>query len=55
MALKHSLAKVLIFAVLNFGAMVGVPIDPEEIEKLMNVMNQTRIESVVKKDDPPDP
>jgi hypothetical protein len=54
MSVKKSLGKVLILAVLNFGAVLGVPINPEEIEKLMNVMHRTQIEFVVKKDDPPD-
>ena len=50
---KKTLAKILLFAFLQVGALAGVPISPEEIEKLMNVMNQTKIEYVVKKDDPP--
>ena len=53
MFLRKKLAKVLILATLQLGALVGVPMNPEEIEKLMNVMRQTKIEYVVKKDDPP--
>jgi hypothetical protein len=52
MSVKRTLAKILVFAFLNFGAVLGVPMNPEEIEKLMNVMHQTKIEFVVKKDDP---
>lgn len=54
MSIKKTLARVLVLAVLNFGAVAGVPIDIEEIEKLMNEMHQTRVELVVKQDDPPD-
>jgi hypothetical protein len=53
MSLRKTLAKLFVFAVLQFGALVGVPMRPEEIEKLMNVMNRTKIVHVVKKDDPP--
>ena len=52
MFLRKTLAKVLVLATLGVGALTGVPINPEEIEKLMNVMHQTKIEYVVKKDDP---
>ncbi len=55
MSLKRTLAKLLVFGILQFGAVVGVPMDPEKIEKLMNVMHRTRIEHVIKKDDPPTP
>ena len=51
MSLRKTLAKLLVFAVLQFGALAGVPMSPEEIEKLMNVMHRTKIEHVVKKDD----
>ena len=50
---RKTLAKVLVFAVLHFGALAGVRMSPEEIEKLMNVMHRTKVEWVVKKDDPP--
>lgn len=52
---KKTLAKALLLGVLYLGAIAGVPIDPEKIEKIMNVMHQTRVEHVVKKDDPPVP
>jgi hypothetical protein len=48
-----TLAKVLIFAILNFGALAGVPMDPEKIRQLMELTNRTRVEHVVKKQDPP--
>jgi hypothetical protein len=53
MSFRKRLAKVLEFAVLQFGALAGVPMSPEQIEKLMNVMHRTKMEHVVKKDDPP--
>ena len=53
MSLRKTLAKVLVFAVLNLGAVAGVPMDPEKIRKLMDVMHRTKVEIVVKKDDPP--
>jgi len=53
MRFRNRLAKVLVFAILQFGALAGIPMDPEQIEKLMNVMHRTKVEYVVKKDDPP--
>ena len=55
MSLRKMLAKVLVLAILNFGAVLGVPMDPEKIRNLMNVMHRTKVEFVVKKDDPKDP
>jgi len=50
---RKTLAKLLVFSVLQFGALVGVPMSPEEIDNLMNVMHRIKAEYVVKKDDPP--
>ncbi len=52
MLLKKTLAKVLVFACLQLGALAGVPMDPKKIRQLMNVTNEVRVERVVKKDDP---
>jgi hypothetical protein len=52
MVLRNILAKVLVFAILQFGALAGVPMDPQHIQKLMNVIHRTKIEHVVKKNDP---
>ena len=52
MPFKKLLARVLLLAVLEIGAIAGVPMSAEEIEKLMNVMHRTKVEFVVKKDDP---
>ena len=51
MSLRKKLGKLLIFAVLQFGALSGLRATPEEIEKLMNVMNRVKIVKIVKKDD----
>lgn len=53
MSLRKTLGKMLVFSILHFGALAGVPMDPEKIERLMNVMNRTRIVQVLKKEDPP--
>jgi hypothetical protein len=52
MSFRKTLAKVLVFGVLQVGVLAGVQVTPEEIEKLLNVMHHTKIEHVVKKDDP---
>lgn len=52
MSLRKLLGKVLIFAVLELGSLAGVPMSPEQIEKVMNVMHRTKVEHVVKKEDP---
>jgi hypothetical protein len=45
------LAKLLLFSVLEIGALVGVPMSPQKIEELMNVMHRTAVVQVDKKDD----
>jgi len=51
MSLRRTLAKLLVIAILQFGALAGVPMSPEEIEKLMNVMHRVKVEYVMKKND----
>jgi hypothetical protein len=53
MSFKKTLANVLLFGVLQLGALTGVQMTPEEIEKVMNVMHRTKVVQIVKKDDPP--
>lgn len=53
MSLRSSLARVFLLAVLAAGAMFGVPMDPQKIRDLMELMHRTRVEYVVKKEDPP--
>ncbi len=55
MSFRQTLAKVLLFAVLQAGAMAGVPMSPEQIEKVMNAMHRPKIVQTVRKDDPPAP
>ena len=50
---RKTVAKIFLFAFLQFGALAGVPMTPEQIEELMNVMHRTKVEYVVKQDDPP--
>ena len=49
--MRKALARAVLLAFLTFGAMCGVPMDPEKIENLMNLMTQTKIVRVVKQDD----
>jgi hypothetical protein len=53
MSFRKTLATIFVFAALQLGALAGVPMRPDEIEKLMNVMHRTKIVHVVRKDDPP--
>ncbi|MEK6371157.1 MAG: hypothetical protein AABO58_00505 [Acidobacteriota bacterium] len=48
--MRKLLGKLLIFAVLEMGVLCGVPMSPEQIEKLMEVMNRVEVVRVVKKD-----
>ena len=47
MKLRHAVRKqlrtVVVCVVLEFGAMIGVPMRPEEIEALMRTMNQPQV------------
>jgi hypothetical protein len=52
---RKTLARLLIFSVLEIGALAGVPMSPEQIEKLMNVMQRTTVVHVIKKDRDKDP
>jgi hypothetical protein len=44
----------LVFAILNLGALAGVPMDPQKIRELMEVMHRAEIVHVMKKEDPPE-
>ena len=52
MSLRKMLGKLLIFAVLELGALSGASMTQEDIEKLMNLMHRTKVVHVVKQDDP---
>lgn len=51
MSLKKILGKVLLFGMLEVGALAGVPMTPEDIEKIMNVMHRTEVVQVQKNED----
>ena len=52
MSITRALAKLLLCVVLQLGVLSGARMSPEDIEKLMNVMHRTKVEWVVKKDEP---
>jgi hypothetical protein len=49
-SLKKLLGKVLLFSFLQVGALSGVPMSPQQIEELMEVMNRVQVVQVVKKE-----
>ena len=49
--MRKALARVVLLAFLTIGAMCGVPMKPEDIENLMNLMTRTKIVRVIKQDD----
>lgn len=51
MSLKRTMGKVLMLTMLQFGAMAGVKMTPDDIEKLMQIMTRTRVERVQKNED----
>lgn len=48
-SVKHKLHKILLIA-LGVGSLMGVPMTPEEIEELLYLMNQPKIEVAVKEE-----
>lgn len=50
MSLRTLLGKILLFCVLEIGALCGVPMTPEKIKRLMEVMNQTQIVQMIDKE-----
>lgn len=50
MSLRKLLGKLLIFGVLQLGALTGAHMTQEDIEKLMNLMHRTKVVHVVKKE-----
>ncbi len=51
MSLRKILGRILLAGLLQFGALTGVKMTPEEIEKVMNVMHRTKVVHVVEKND----
>jgi hypothetical protein len=50
MSLKSVLGKVLLFGMLQVGALAGVPMTPQQIEELMEVMNRVEVVQVTHKE-----
>lgn len=48
--MKKLLGKILVLGMLEIGALAGVPMTPEAIERIMNVMHRTKVVQIVKKD-----
>ena len=46
-AVRARLRTVLVCAVLEFGAMIGLPMRPAGIEALMQTMNQTKVAHIL--------
>lgn len=53
MPLKTWLGKVLVYLVLELGALCGVPVRPDEIEQLMKI-NETKIAQVARNENDDD-
>lgn len=51
MSLRKILGKILLAGLLQLGALAGVKVTPEEIEKLMNIMHRTKVVHILKQDD----
>jgi hypothetical protein len=49
-SLKKVLGKTLVYVVLEIGALCGVPMRPDEIEKIMK-MSEPRVTQVVRSDE----
>jgi hypothetical protein len=55
MAKKRRLATILTYLTLEIGAMMGVPIRPEQIEELTRALNGTQVVHVVREEESGDP
>lgn len=51
MSLRKLLGNVLLFGFLQIAMLGGARITPEEVEKLLNIMNRTRVVHILKQDD----
>ena len=50
MSLKRALGKLLLFGMLQIGPLAGVPMTPQKIEELMEVMNRVQVVQVIHKE-----
>lgn len=55
MARRNPLAKLFLFVVLELGVLAGVPVKPDEIERLTARMNQALVTEVRRDTDDGDP
>ncbi|HEY0593817.1 MAG TPA: hypothetical protein VGF40_18740 [Thermoanaerobaculia bacterium] len=51
MSLKTRLAKIFVYAVLELGALCGVPMRPDQIEKIMRLMDRAVVTDVLRNED----
>lgn len=51
MTLRQMLGRICLAALLQFGALAGVKMTPEEIEKVMNIHHRTKVVHILKQDD----
>jgi hypothetical protein len=47
-SIRKLLGRLLVFAVMEFGALAGNHITQEEIEKVMNMMHRVKVVKIVK-------
>ena len=57
MSLRKRLAKIFVYAVLEVGALCGVPMAPDQIERIMKLMDRAAVTDVLRNEDdePKDP
>ena len=51
MSIGKVLSRFLLAALLQFGALAGVKMTPEEIEKVMNIHHRTKVVHILKQED----
>jgi hypothetical protein len=51
MSLRKIVGRILLACLLQMGALSGVKMTPEEIEKVMNIMHRTKVVHILKQDD----
>jgi hypothetical protein len=54
-SLKKWLGRALIYVILELGALCGIPMRPDEIEKLLKVHERGAVTHVKRNDDPKGP
>lgn len=54
MSFKKLLGNFFLFGFLQIAQLAGARITPEEVEKLLNIMNRTQVVQIKKQDDDPE-